>query len=137
VMRGNSRWIAAGRGLLAVVFLAGATYNGVITLRSPAAELGRLIALSRLPIVRDLAGHIALTSPTLFVLLVMLLEVAIAVSSLLPGVVRRAGYVAALAFFCVLAPLIGWYALTNLVWAVPAVALLRYDRPAASGARSN
>ena len=124
------RCVTAARVVLALILLAGASYNGLVTLRAPAFELARLIALSPFSFVRDLATAVAMPHPTAFVLLVVVFEVAIAGSVLLTVSVRRGGYAACLLFFVVLAPLIGWYGLSNLTWAVPAVLLLRYDRSA-------
>lgn len=125
----RSHWLIVGRLLIAVVFFAGACYNFLVTLRAPVIELGRLIDLSPLAFIRELARSIALPHATLFVIGILLFEVSIAVSVLLPVTVRRCAYTASLAFFWMLAPLIGWYAVSNLIWALPALALLHYDRP--------
>jgi hypothetical protein len=124
----TSRWIASGRGVLALTFLAGASYNALVTLRAPALELQRLIALSPLPLLRGIATRVAMPHSILFIGLVILFEASVGLSVLAPVFVRRLAYLGALAFFVVLAPLVIWYGLTNLVWAVPAVMLLRYDR---------
>jgi hypothetical protein len=126
----RSLWTAAGRTLVGLAFVAGASYNLLVTLRAPAGELRRLVALSPLAAYRRLAGHLALGHPAGFVVTVILLEFAIAVSMVLPRRWRRCGYVTALAFFVVLVPLLGWYALTNVLWAVPDALLFHYDRTA-------
>jgi len=112
-----------------VVFLAGALYNIRVTLRSPGSELERLVDLSPVSFYRALAERVTLLHPRVFVLGTILFELAIASSVLLAPAWRRPAYVAALLFFLVLVPLIGWYGLTNVIWAVPAALLLRYDRP--------
>lgn len=125
----RSVWLIVGRLLIAVVFAVGACYNFLVTLRAPVIELGRLIDLSPLAFVRELARSIALPHATIFVIGVLLFEASVAVSVLLRVAVRRRAYAASLAFFLMLAPLIGWYALSNLIWALPASVLLHYDRP--------
>ena len=125
--RGRTRWLVAARIFLALVFVAGASYKGLMTLRAPATELQRLIALSPVSAYGELASRLAMPHPTFFVLLTLLFEVGVAFSVLLALPARRAGYGAALPFFIVLAPLIGWFGLTNLTWAVPTLVLLRYD----------
>jgi hypothetical protein len=75
----------------------------------------------------------AIRHPSLFTGLVILFEVLVGISVLANSSTRRIGYVAALVFFLVLAPLIGWYGLANLVWAVPTLMLLRYDRRVSAG----
>ncbi|HNW60797.1 MAG TPA: hypothetical protein PKI62_14040 [bacterium] len=125
----RSPWLIASRLLIAAVFLAGAFFNAFVTLRAPAIELGRLIDLSPLAFIRDLARGIAIPYATPFVIAVILFEISMAVSVLLRIKVRRRAYMVSLAFFLVLMPLIGWYAVSNLVWALPALGLLCYDRP--------
>ena len=126
----KSTGLIAGRLFLALVFLAGATYNSFVTLKAPATELGRLIDLAPLTVIRDLANSLVIPHATLFAIGVIIFEVSVAVGFLLPVVIRRRAYVASLAFFVVLIPLIGWYALTNLIWAIPALVLLRKEDPA-------
>ena len=111
-----------------LTFLAGASYNALVTLRAPALELQGLIALSPLPLFRGIATRAAMPHATLFTGLVILFEASVGLSRLAPAFVRRVAYLGALAFFVVLAPLVSWYGLTNLVSAIPAVMLLRYDR---------
>ncbi len=125
----RSPWLLPGRLLIAAVFLAGAVFNFFVTLRAPAVELGRLIDLSPLPFIQELARCIAIPYATIFVILIILFEVSIATSVLLGVRVRRCAYIASLLFFLVLAPLIGWYAVSNLIWALPALILLHYDKP--------
>lgn len=125
----RSRWLIVGRLLIAVVFFVGACYNFLVTLRAPVLELGRLIDLSLLAFIRELVRSIVLPHATLFVIGILLFEVSIAVSVLLRVAVRRRAYAASLAFFLALAPLIGWYAVSNLIWVLPALMLLHYDRP--------
>ena len=121
----RSRWIVIGRALLALAFLAGASYNGLVTLGAPAQELQSLITLSPLARYRELAKLVATPQPTLFTAAVILFEVSVGLSVFTQAPFRRLGYLGALAFFVVLAPLVGWYGLTNLAWAVPALLLLR------------
>jgi hypothetical protein len=128
VQRVGSRWIAVGRGILALTFLAGASYSVLVTLRAPVIELQGLIALSPLPLIRLIATRVAIPHATLFTVMVVLFEVSVGLSMLAPLFVRRVAYLGALAFFVVLIPLVSWYGLTNLVWAVPVVGLLRHDR---------
>ncbi len=125
----KSRWLIVGRLFIALVFFIGACYNFLVTLRAPVIELGRLIDLSPLAFIRELVRSIALPHATLFVIGILLFEVSVAVSVLLPIMVRRCAYAASLAFFWMLAPLIGWYAVSNLIWALPALVLLHYDKP--------
>lgn len=124
----KSPWLIAGRLLIAAMFLGGALFNAFVTLRAPASELGRLINLSPLPFIRELARGIAIPHATIFVMVVILFEAIIAVSLFLRLRVRQYAYVSSLVFFLVLAPLIGWYAVSNLIWALPALALLCYDK---------
>ena len=125
----GSRWLIVGRLLISMVFFIGACYNFFVTLRAPVIELGRLIDLSPLAFIRELARSIALPHATIFVIVILLFEISIAVSVLLRVAIRRRAYAASLAFFLILAPLIGWYAVSNLIWALPALVLLYYDRP--------
>jgi len=111
------------------VFVVRACYNFLVTLRAPVIELGRLIDLSPLAFVWEIARSIALPHAAIFVIGILLIEAAVAVSVLLYVTVRRRAYAASLAFFLMLAPLIGWYALSNLIWALPALVLFYYDRP--------
>jgi uncharacterized membrane protein YphA (DoxX/SURF4 family) len=124
----RSHWLLAGRLFLALVFFAGASYNAFVTLRAPVAELGRLIDLCPVTFLRWLASRIAMPHPSAFTLLVIFFEFSVAVLALLGVTARRRAYVASLVFFVVLTPLIGWYALSNLIWALPTLILFRYDR---------
>jgi uncharacterized membrane protein YphA (DoxX/SURF4 family) len=124
----GSHLLLAGRLFLALVFFAGASYNAFVTLRSPVTELGRLIDLCPAAFIRELAIRMAMPYPSVFTLIVILFEISVAVSALLGVTARRIAYIASLAFFVVLAPLIGWYSLPNLIWALPALLLFHYDR---------
>jgi hypothetical protein len=128
IRRKRSPWLTAGRLLLVFVFFAGALYNLFVTLRAPAVELGRLIELSPLAFIRELASSVVLPYAGAFVIIVILFELSIAISVLLRVRVRRRAYMASLVFFVILLPLIGWYALSNLIWALPVLGLIRYDR---------
>ncbi|MCC7308901.1 MAG: hypothetical protein IT173_15155 [Acidobacteria bacterium] len=125
----RSRSLVIGRGMLALVFLIGACYNALVTLHAPALELQRLTALSPLARYREFATLAATPHPTFLIVCVILFEVSVGLSMFARTELRRLGYLGALGFFVVLAPLLGWYGLTNLSWAVPALLLLRYDRP--------
>lgn len=124
----KSPLLITGRLFLALVFSAGATYNLFVTLREPDKELGLLIELSPLKFINEIASRILMPHATMFIIMIILFEAAIAVSVFLPVTARLRAYVAALVFFLVLIPLIGWYALTNLIWALPALVLLNVDR---------
>lgn len=118
-----------GRILLAAVFLGGAAYNTLVTLRDPESLRG-FAELAMLDVLQLLILEWVMPYATLFVGLLIAFEASVGVLLLLRGRRVRLALIAAAVFFIALVPVVREYGLANLPFFLVTLALLRREYPA-------
>jgi hypothetical protein len=117
-----------GRLLLSLVFLAGAAFNVLVTLRHPESLRG-FADLAILHVLRLLILEWVIPYATLLVVLLIAFEVMVGVLLLARGTAVRLGLLAAVAFFVALVPVVREYGVANLPFFLVALVLLRREYP--------
>ena len=123
----------AGRMLLALVFLAGAAFNALVTLRNLESLRG-FADLAMLDVLRQLILEWVLPYATPFVFLLIAFEATVAVLLLARGAAVRLALLAVLAFCVVLIPILREFGLATLPCLALSLTLLRHEYPETVGA---